>query len=994
MLRWFARLSIRWKLATVTIVTTAVSLLLAGAIMAAYDARTYERQKVESTTAQADLLSASIAASLVFNDRDATHEYLSALNVNREIDAAAAYDAGDNLVAKYERPNVHIRPVPEIAEPRGYHFDGEHLTVFVPVIDHNARLGSVYLSASVEPVSTRLARYVASLVVIASAALAVILPIALRLQRIITNPIAELATKNAIIETTLEAVDHGVIVVDSELRVSFLNERAYVMLNIPRHKLRVGMNLEAFMRAWEAEFGLPIQETGYKRLYATEKLRKEFVLPGGRVIEFRQSPLPQGGFVRTYTDISEQRVLQEKLQQAKEKAEEAATAKSKFLAAMSHEIRTPMNGVVGIVELLKSTRLSDEQKQMVEIIQRSGITLLDVINDILDYSKIEAGRMTLETTAFSLADVVETTAEISTAHAQSKALDISCTVDPDIDEILQGDPVRVRQVILNMMGNAVKFTEKGAVGIEVTADTITDDRIVVLFEITDSGIGISLKKQKALFQAFQQADYSTTRRYGGTGLGLSICKNLVELMGGEIGVSSIEGKGSTFWFKIPFERLQRSEPTSMFSHHQRHLSGLRVLVHDSIQSRSAISLYLRAIGIDAIESKGIAELFDTLRRARASERPIHIVIVRFQIGDDRAHTFYEELDRHPYLDDTKFIFVVPHLNASAARVATKEGVSWSISAPIRRAKFYDLIARVTGRISRKVKMEEDAADLNFIPPTIDEARSAGCLVLVAEDNETNQFVIKSQLQRLGIAAEFVNDGREAWDNLSREEDRYGLVITDCHMPFIDGYQLTGLIRDQELTTKRRRLPVVALTANALQGESDICRAAGMDDYLFKPSSLEALDIVLNKWLPKAIKLRRPQAPSSTGSAPVHSVRNTTPVKKNGAANPPIDIATLAGVLAKYNPEYPRKILEVFRTTESQTAAKLRELVRTQNATALRAAAHGAKGSAASAYAGKLAGLCAELERSAEQPDWIAIDVLTAKIENEFEEVLSFIENLE
>ena len=226
---------------------------------------------------------------------------------------------------------------------------------------------------------------------------------------------------------------------------------------------------------------------------------------------------------------------------------------------MSHEIRTPMSGVIGIVELLRSTSLTGEQKQMVELIQRSGIGLLDVINDILDYSKIEAGRMTVEQTDCALGDIIETTAEVIGGHTQSKTLNIVCTVDPKIDSIVKGDPVRIRQIVLNLMGNAVKLTESGTVGIEATTESMTEDRIVVMFEVSDTGMGIEPDKQKLLFQAFSQADYSTTRKFGGTGLGLSISKNLVQLMDGEIGVRSELGKGSTFWFRVPFARVSAAE---------------------------------------------------------------------------------------------------------------------------------------------------------------------------------------------------------------------------------------------------------------------------------------------------------------------------------------------------------------------------------------------------------------------------------------------------
>jgi len=978
----FADISLRWKLASVTVLAVVLALVATGVIMSNYDVRTYQSEKLGSVRSTAEILAQSVSAAVVFNDGDAAQEQLKWLEANPEILAAGVYDMTGKWIARYAIDEKQT-PIPETSQVSGHQFLGDKLSIFVPVQSSEGPVGALYVQAHVEPAATRVLRYVSTLVFVGLLVLAAVLPFSLWLHRIISNPLEKLAASNAIIKTTFASVDHGIIVVGANRKIELLNDYAIKMFGKYTSKLREGADFAELVSDSQKSSERATNDgvDTMDRLTSRDYLRGHYFMPDGSVVEYRQSPLPAGGFVSTYTDVSDEKRLQDQLQAAKAKAEEADAAKSHFLAAMSHEIRTPMNGVIGVVELLRSTPLGEEQRQMVDIIRQSGITLLDVINDILDYSKIEAGRMTIEKTEFVLGDVVESTAAVIGGHTKSKFLDISCAVDPAMDSVVIGDPVRIRQIILNLMGNAIKFTESGTVAVRALVETATDDMITVRFEVSDTGIGIPLDKQAKLFEAFTQADYSTTRRFGGTGLGLSISKNLAQLMDGEIGVTSQPGEGSTFWFRVPFERVAATHRTTVFAAYREILSGIRFMVCDAAADSPA-ALYLDAVGANVTQTSDSAGLPMLLEHAAAAGQPFDVCFIRVRVNDDQAIDAIEQINRRPLLAKTRLVLVVPHLSAGAAQLGTKLAFTASISAPIQRSKFYETAAYAAGRTAEHV-IDVNESSLNFTGPTLDEARAKGCLILVAEDNQTNQFVIKNQLKRLGYAAEFVNDGREAWDVLQRDDQRYGLLITDCHMPFVDGYQLTGFIREHEKASGQR-LPIIALTANALQGEAEVCYAAGMDGYLFKPTNLPALDGMIQKWLPQAAKLRR-----AGGAATPQPITVTAAA---GSERRPIDVSVMATLLGTSDPDSIQEMLELYWETEGETPALLCELAAARDGDQLKLAAHAAKGAAASAGAIIVADLCKDLEHSAGTDDWGATNRLAADIAAAFKDIRAFIDD--
>ncbi|MGE0665104.1 MAG: ATP-binding protein [Sphingomonadales bacterium] len=985
-MRRFADMPIGWKLASVTMVTTLVALLATGLTLGIHDTRNYETQRIASITGTTNILAESVTAALLFNDPTTVEEYLKAFAANPDTAAAAVYGADGRLIARYMRPGLEQAPVPASAPGIASRFEGGFVSASISVISDGQNLGQVYVRERAESVASRVLRFAVIMLVLAAGSLAVILPIALRLHKRISNPLEQLAAKNAIIETTLASVDHGILVVDETMHVSYLNERgAEILAGFGIENLAIGDGMEDSIR----QTGRTALRDELELITSRSALRLNQLLPDGRTIEMRQSPLPQGGFVRTYTDITEGIERESQFQAAMLKAEAADRAKSQFLAAMSHEIRTPMNGVIGIIELLQGTALTAEQKQMVEIIRQSGISLLDVINDILDYSKIEAGKMTIETTRFALGDVIETAAVAIGGHTKSKTLNIRCVVDPAIDWIVEGDPVRIRQIILNLMGNALKFTETGTIGVEVVAESVTADTVTALFEVSDTGIGIDPDKQKSLFQPFNQADYSTTRVFGGTGLGLSICKNLVDLMGGEIGCRSTPGEGSTFWFKLAFRRLPEDERENPFVPYTRTLAGLRAVVFDRTEANPAAARYLRALGVQVTGCRTIADLLDALSRATALGRPFDLAVIRVGVSEDSGSLISAELARRRDIKDTRVLYVVPRIGSLAHQLSGTDGETSVVVTPLQRRSFYDAVADVVGRESLRGGGPADTEALEFVAPPIDTAIANGCLILVAEDNETNRFVIESQLARLGYAAEYVYDGREAWNVYGIDPDRYGLLITDCHMPFTDGYQLTGLIRDREIASGRR-LPIVALTANALKDEADICLAAGMDDYMSKPVELRHLDEVVRRWMPKGAELRKP-----AGAAPPPTARESAapppPAARPAPAPGPVDMQTLARILGKDDPAYLRQMLDVFWQSVEDSPTRLRQLAEARDARQLKAAAHSAKGAAASAGANIVAGLLASLEAGADGQDWEVVDEVLPGVQTAFDDLRAFID---
>ncbi|MCS6896657.1 MAG: response regulator [Nitrospira sp.] len=653
----------------------------------------------------------------------------------------------------------------------------------------------------------------------------------------------------------IESAPDAILITDKDSRIVMVNRQAERLFGFTLDDLRghpiellVPERLRARHRTHHARQPMTLEgepRSGEFDSVGRRRNGAEFPVE----VRLSHAELSEGLFmIAIIRDMTRQRRAERELLAAKEAAEAAARAKSDFLATMSHEIRTPMNGVIGMTDLLLDTELTDEQREYAETVRNCGRHLLAIIDDILDFSKGEAGKLTLDVIDFDLRTATEEVVTLLAERAADKGLNLACLFHADVPVMLQGDPGKLRQILFNLVGNAIKFTERGEVVVTVKLVQHVGAEATVRFEVSDTGVGIDENTRDRQFQPFVQADSSTTRKYGGTGLGLAICRQLVKLMGGQIGVESQTGEGSTFWFTVPFRVRPGSPPPLDMT--ETSLKGRRLcIVDDHATNRRVLELYAKKREISCLSAENGRQALQLLRDAALRHEACDVAIIDWEMPGMSGLDLARAIKADALLAPTRLILLASRGRRGDARLAHDAGCTAYLTKPIREVELHNCLAAVLSPSSRAITLTNrsghhaPAADL-ITRHTLAEARTrAGLRVLLAEDNVVNQKVAVRIVEKQGFRVDVVTNGQEAVEAASRAA--YAAILMDCQMPVMDGLQAAAEIRRRE--TSGIHVPIIAMTANVAVDDRAACLAAGMDDFLSKPVQAQTLAEVLARW---------------------------------------------------------------------------------------------------------------------------------------------------
>ena len=880
--------SIRRKLIFIIMATSSIVLLLSSGALLSYDLLTFRAAMIRDLATLADVIGGNCTAALAFRDPQAAEDVLGALRAEPNVTAAAIYTREKELFAHYQRDGAGEFHAPTPLADSNYFAHGK-LEEFRSIRLAGESMGIVYIESDLREMNARLRRYAWIFTLVMSVASGLAYLLALPMQKVISEPILHLVgTANQI------SVDKN-----------------YSLRAKATTRDELGLLIESFN-----EMLNQIEGRDRELLRHREHLEEE--------VATRTAELTQ---------------VNRELAAARDAAEAASRAKSEFLANMSHEIRTPINGILGMTELALDTKLTPEQHEYLTLVKTSGDSLLTVINDVLDFSKVESGRLDLDQVEFAIGEVIAQAMKAQAMRAHEKQLELAYQVSSLVPEKVIGDPARLRQIIVNLVGNAIKFTPEGEVVLQVQPDAESENELQLHFSITDTGIGVAKEKQDVIFQAFAQADSSTTRKYGGTGLGLAISSRLVRMMDGRIWVESEEGRGSKFQFTARFRKIKTASPEVVPARPEE-LVGLPVLIVDDNRTNRRILTEMTANwGMQACTAENGPSALAALKEAQARHRAIRLAIIDANMPGMDGFELAEQVKKDPLLTRAIIMMLTSsgwHGDAARCR---QVGISAYLLKPISKSELLLAIRKLLGHAPQSTAAE--AAAGKAAKPQL------GLRILVAEDNAVNQALIMRVLEKMGNTAVLAKNGREAVETW--EKEKFDLIFMDVQMPELDGFGATAAIREKEEATGEH-VPIIAMTAHALKGDRERCLGMGMDGYISKPVNFAEVRETLERV-------------SEQGQTEEATLAENKAILAKEIWDAEAALARVDG-----DRELLRDVIEIFRQEDPKLLEKLEAALAAGDLEAVQHAAHSIKGEVSYFAAPKAAEAAKTIEYGARDHD--------------------------